>query len=414
MTPANGPHQQLGFGFDVSMPAVARPALGKRSTTADRDLATRPHTRLKLDSLRVYAPEWFGVMLNLSAKLGFRSAWFIDAFAGPGRFKDGVGTAPGSPVIACEAARDIAAEAKRKNRDFTPRLRFVEIDRRTRLQLADELKSFHGVVDYEIVAGDAMAKLPRLIVAAGSDPLLTFLDPDGFAPVTFDLVARLGARRAITELLLSVDAHGLRRAQAAKETGALTAFSGGTWWQELLDGRGLLDVNAYLAELRRRIRDAGFTDVGYRHLRFLATARNHRAIIQACGSPVGRHKWAAALDHSRDRYEVVADLFPDLDRHQVIDATIGAFRGLAGRRGLFWSDLTRQLDSVGVEPNESAMRQSLLQLRDLGLADFDRLGRNVEPVPRFTFKLAWPVRVGWDGDERRQETRAAPVPASVL
>lgn len=287
MTPANGPHQQLGFGFDVSTPAVARPGLGKRSTTADRDLATRPHTRLKLDSLRVYAPEWFGVMLNLSGKLGFRSAWFIDAFAGPGRFKDGAGTAPGSPVIACEAARDIAAEAKRKNRDFTPRLRFVEIDRRTRLQLADELKSFDGVVDYEIVAGDAIAKLPRLIDMAGSDPLLTFLDPDGFAPVTFELVARLGARRAITELLLSVDAHGLRRAQAAKETGALTAFSGGTWWQELLDGRGLLDVNAYLAELRRRIRDAGFTDVGYRHLRSLPRPATTARSSRHAGVPLG-------------------------------------------------------------------------------------------------------------------------------
>jgi len=75
----------------------------------------RPRCRSK--DLRVYALEWFGVMLNLSGKLGFRSAWFIDAFAGPGRFKDGVGTAPGSPVIACEPARDIAAEAKRKNRD---------------------------------------------------------------------------------------------------------------------------------------------------------------------------------------------------------------------------------------------------------------------------------------------------------
>lgn len=401
---------QLAFDFDV--PVVARPAVERRST-ADRDLARRPHTRLKLDSLRIYAPEWFGVMLNLSAKLGFTSAWFIDAFAGPGRFKDGAGTAPGSPVIACEAARDIAEEARRKHREFTPRLRFVEIDPRTRLQLADELKPFAGVVDYRIVAGDAMARLPMLINAAGADPLLTFLDPDGFAPITFEILARLGARQAITEILLSVDAHGLRRAHAAKETAALAAFSGGDWWKEQIDQRGLLDVNAYLAELRRRIRDVGFSDVGYRHLRFLAAARNHRAIIQACRSPVGRHKWAAALDRSRDRYEVIADLFPDLDRRQLIDTTIGAFRGLAGRYGLFWSDLTRQLDSSGVDPNEPAIRQALFQLRDLGLAEFDRFGRSVRPAPRFAFKPAWPARVSWDGEERRQEIRELSVPVGA-
>jgi three-Cys-motif partner protein len=349
-------------------------------------------------------------MSNQAPKVGYRDAWLIDAFAGPGRFKDGSGTAPGSPVIACEAARDARDEAHRKDRQFTPHLRFIEISREVRRRLAEQLRDFHGVVDYQIVPGDAMEKLPGIISGIkASDPLLLFLDPHGYAPVTFELIAGLGSRPGMTEVLLSVDALGLRRAQAAGETAALTAFSGGTWWEGLLDSAGLLDVNAYLGALRREILGTGFRNVGYRHLRFLSEAHNHRAIIQACGSPVARQKWAAALDRSSNRYEVEADLFPDLDRRQLIDVTIEAMRGFSGRGGLFWGDLVRELDSAGVEPNEGAIRQALYQLRESGLADFEYLGRTIQAPARFAFRSAWPSRVCWDGTDRSEATRGRAV-----
>ena len=251
-----------------------------------------------------------------------------------------------------------------------------------------------------------MEKLPGIISSINaSDPLLLFLDPNGYAPVTFKLIADLGSRPGMTEVLLSVDALGLRRAQAAGETAALTAFSGGTWWTELLDSNGLLDVNAYLGAFRRKIQGTGFRNVGYRHLRFLSDSHNHRAIIQACGSPVARQKWAAALDRSANRYEVEGDLFPDLDRRQLIDVTIGAMRGLAGHRGLFWGDLVRQLDSAGVDPNEGAIRQALYQLRESGLADFGYLGRTIQAPARFTFRSVWPSRVCWDGADRSEASQ---------
>lgn len=398
---------QLDLGLD-DRGGVLSPAHTTRRKLAanERDLSTRPQTRLKLDSLAAYLPQWFGVMSNQALKLGLPGAWIIDAFAGPGRFKDGSGTAAGSPVIACEAARQVRDEANRRGRQFTPHLRFIEISRAVRRQLIAELKQFDGVLDYEIVAGDAMEKLPGIISGINaSDPLLLFLDPDGFAPVTFELIKGLGSRTGMTEVLLSVDALGLRRAQAAGETAALTAFSGGTWWTELRDSNGLLDVNAYLGALRREILGTGFRNVGYRHLRFLSEAHNHRAIIQACGSPVARQKWAAALDRSATGYEVEGDLFPDLDRRQLIDLTLRAISGLSGRRGLFWGDIVRQLDSAGVEPNETAIRQALYQLRESGLAEFDYLGRTVQAPARFAFRGLWPSQVCWDGADRSEATQ---------
>jgi three-Cys-motif partner protein len=401
----NLPGDQLDLGFGVPRAAKSIPR-----APAERDLVSRPHTRLKLDSLRTYLPEWFGVMSNLVPKLGLHDAWFIDAFAGPGRYKDGAGSAAGSPAIACQAAQDVQDEAHRKGRVFTPHLRFIEISRDVRRQLATELKAFDGVVDYEIIPGDAMVKLPWLLSGIHpSDPLLLFLDPNGFAPVTFALLASLGSRPGMTEVLLSVDALRLRRAHAASETAALTAFSGGTWWTGLVDARGLLDVNAYLGEMRRKILGTGFHQVGYRHLRFLSQAHNHRAIIQACGSPVARQKWAAALDRSAASYVVIADLSPDLDRRQLVDATLAALRGLAGQRGLYWNDLVRQLDSGGVEPNEPAIRKALCMLREIGLADFDRPGRDIRPRPRFAFRAAWPTRVSWDRVARTYASSRRPV-----
>jgi hypothetical protein len=81
--------EQLSFEFDdTDVSAVALKHVAKRKPPAgERDLSTRPHTRLKLDSLAAYLPQWFGIASHKSD-----ATWYIDAFAGAGHYPDGLGT----------------------------------------------------------------------------------------------------------------------------------------------------------------------------------------------------------------------------------------------------------------------------------------------------------------------------------
>jgi three-Cys-motif partner protein len=145
---------------------------------------------------------------------------YVDAFAGAGHYPDGLGISKGSPVIACESALN----ARTARPQWRPHLRFIERSPETADELRQELTRFDGALDYDVVQGDAAKELPGLIAATCGVPTLVFVDPDGFAPVTFDLLKSLAGRVTMTEILLSVDAQGIMRAHARGETAALTVL----------------------------------------------------------------------------------------------------------------------------------------------------------------------------------------------
>ena len=60
----------------------------------DRD----PHTEAKHDLLKVYLDAWFPIMASRWSSTGI---CYVDAFAGPGEYRDG---SVGSPIIALDAA----------------------------------------------------------------------------------------------------------------------------------------------------------------------------------------------------------------------------------------------------------------------------------------------------------------------
>jgi three-Cys-motif partner protein len=399
---STGPNLGDQTNFGLAEPRVVgtaeiRPRSGrKKQRASERELSKRPQTRLKLDSLVAYLPQWFGIASNKST-----DAHYIDAFAGAGHYPDGAATAKGSPVIACEAAIDAVEAQKLRGQTWRPHLRFVERSNKTTEELRTELARFDGLLDYKVIEDDAAKVLPGLIAETVGYPTLVFMDPDGFAPVTFDLLKSLAGRRKMTEILLSVDAQGLMRAHARGETVALTAFSGGEWWSGSLGIDGLLDLHSYFRSLCERLgSDALFPYASVQHLEFLSN-HAHRAIIQCCMSAEGPKRWNAAMRRSRAEMRVVDAFFPDLDEHDLVNEIIDRLRSHAGHGRFTFRNIINALPDVAW--TEAAVHQGLLFLRDCGLASWSsRLGRASVPPPRFRFESGWPTGLVWDGQTRSE------------
>jgi hypothetical protein len=289
---------------------------------------------------------------------------------------------------------------------WRPHLRFIERSRVTARELRTELARFEGAIDYRVIQGDAAKKLGGLITETLGSPTLLFVDPDGYRPVTFDLLRSLVGRRTMTEILLSVDAQGIMRAHARGETAALTAFSGGAWWLDTVGPEGLIDLRRYFRGLTSRLGGTGalFPFANVQHLEFLSN-HAHRAIIQCCMSAEGPKRWIAAMKRSRAAAQVVEAFFPQIDEVGLVDAIIDRLSAFGGRSGLYFRDCINA--SADLAWNEESLHQALLFLREHELVEWSsRLGRNASPAPRFTFAKDWPGALAWDGQSRSEPTTA--------
>lgn len=112
----------------------------------------------------------FGVMTSLQNQA--RRAWFIDAYAGAGKYESGDA---GSPLIALQAAR--ALQSIKDPRDL--RCIFIEQDQKNFAELTRVVIATNQVPPPTLIEGPADGKLPEAVAQVGTDPLLTFLDPFG-------------------------------------------------------------------------------------------------------------------------------------------------------------------------------------------------------------------------------------------
>lgn len=391
---------QIGFDFDV--PVGAGPKRGRvAKPMSELDLSERPQTRLKLLSLGEYLPVWFAKISNLGDE-----AYYLDFFAGPGAYVDGVASAKGSPILACEAAAGVVEMQARRGRTWTPQLRFVEPDAATRATLAAELARFDGIVDYRIVAKTAEAALAELVAESAGSPTLAFFDPFGY-DIDFEMVTAF-SRDGINEVLVSFDAQAIRRNVAAGQPDGVTAFSGGEWWKFLVAGDDL-DLDAYLRGLCGQLR-RHFPYAGVQQFRFL-DRHALRAVAQCCGSIVGRKALMGAIQKSRDAMQVaVDDFFPEIDRQALVDEIIERFRPLGGA-GATFKQLAERLDDLAWD--QEAVDQALAFLAESGHASWsDRRAMAGHSYRLFSFR-PWPAGLAWDGVTRVAPGRPARTPVTT-
>jgi three-Cys-motif partner protein len=384
---------QIGFDFDV--PVVATSKRGRHDkVTSDIDLTERPQTRLKLLSLGAYLPVWFAKISNLGT-----DAYYLDLFAGPGVYQDGIGSAKGSPVIACEAAAAVAAMQANRGRTWRAHLRFVEPHEETRKTLAAELARFDGIVDYRILAQTAETSLTELLEESVGAPTLAFIDPFGY-DIDHEMITAF-ARPGINEVLVSFDAHAIKRNIAAGQTVGITAFSGGDWWKALVRD-GDIDLDAYLHQLCARLR-ARFAYAGVQQFEFL-DRHAHRAVAQCCGSIVGRKAWISAVKKSRNVMQITGDFFPEIDRCALVDEILDRLRGLAGQSVIFRQMVARLEDLAW---DQDGVDQGLAFLHENGLVTWvDRTSAEGRPYRLYSFSESWPAALHWDGATRAVAPRA--------
>jgi three-Cys-motif partner protein len=175
------------------------------------------HTLLKHAILNAYTKQWAAKLAQFTK--ADKPLWFVDAFAGAGRDKQG---RPGSPLIVGAVARELPTTALGVPSGQTARLDVVAFEtskaRFRRLQAA--IREMFGDADYIHLRNDTLAnRADRLLNVIGAAPMLTFLDPYGLQGINCTLFPRLlkGPRNEVLALVSDEGAlrlYGLSRTRA--------------------------------------------------------------------------------------------------------------------------------------------------------------------------------------------------------
>lgn len=152
-------------------------------------------------------------MVPWSSKLGYKARtrgggriWYVDGFAGPGKYKDG---ADGSPIIGARRALTIL----RENRGYTLGCINVEIKRNWYEALEEGTEAYKrdGVPIYNL-RGDFSELIPDISRIIGEDdPSLLFVDPFGISPLKLKKLRPLLGRPGETDLVLTFNTRSLDR-----------------------------------------------------------------------------------------------------------------------------------------------------------------------------------------------------------
>ncbi len=192
----------------------------------------KPWSRLKNRILGSYMPPYLAKV----AKLGKRIL-IVDAFAGPGRFKDGTA---GSPLIIAKAAERFAP-GKYDAYFFN--------NRESHHKLLASILERQGISAAKPVFGDAIEQLTHLIERLRDETLFLYFDPYGLN-CEFDLLRPLLERHKSfsTEILINlhmpishrlgsrhrVQRDGIEDSQIKSYHEKLTRVYGGDFWRDIL------------------------------------------------------------------------------------------------------------------------------------------------------------------------------------
>jgi three-Cys-motif partner protein len=211
----------------------------------------KPHTQAKIEIIRQYLVRWFQILGR--SGLGSRLV-YIDGFAGPGKYKDGL---QGSPIAALEAAKaailqaGAALKAKEfcflfveKEPEFAEHLRSLITEQQWPPEIKWEVQQ--GTFDEQVGSVLEDLKTQRQSLA----PTFAFIDPFGATGLPFRIVAEILSYPSC-EVLLNLDSDGIGRlvtAQALeKNQSHLDEIFGDKSWQSELN------PNLPMAQLSARV-----------------------------------------------------------------------------------------------------------------------------------------------------------------
>jgi three-Cys-motif partner protein len=328
---------------------------------------SEPRTLIKHQIYRHYLQCWMGKICRR-----FPVSAVVDAFAGPGQYKDGP---DGSPVVVAKTFLEHSARATFKE------LNLVCLEKRPDRQehLAGRMAQLPRMPKLKVrvleptQAQDSFAVLSTAARSGGTAevPVLWILDPFNLAGAPFDLV-RACLQRPRDEALITWFADEIYRfcGDPAKAA-ALDRHFGGSHWRVALDTTGegprkraLLDAYRKLLEELPDIRTAAFSiSVKNETARYSLVYATHSDYGLECFNPV---RWkldpmqGAAANERRGLDQ--GDLFADAP---VVSKLRDYLETRAGQAASF-PELTREASRLGFLPKH--LRQALDDMAAEGLA----------------------------------------------
>ena len=156
----------------------------------------RDHSEIKLRILRRFLAPWAAKVGTL-ARRGNRVIWYVDGFAGRGKYDDG---SDGSPLLGLQEAKRL----RDADRDYTLASYFVEtnplnwtaLERLISPFRADGLKIRNERGEFSNLVGD-------INQATAGSPILLFVDPFGLKPLVYSQFRQILGRRSPIDLILT-------------------------------------------------------------------------------------------------------------------------------------------------------------------------------------------------------------------
>ena len=174
------------------------------------DIKNRQQTQIKLDILRKYLKAWAIIIGS-----HFPSAYFIDCFAGRGKYHFGErkDCISGSPIIGIETSLEVRKIKQKKDLKFD--LNIIAID--SEKDNLESLKKFTKEADpnsetkIEIFESEFGVVIPEVLKKISGAPAYFFIDPYGIKGVTKESIDLIVNRTGSTEIFLNYMQMGVLR-----------------------------------------------------------------------------------------------------------------------------------------------------------------------------------------------------------
>src|SRR5579863_696602 len=170
-----------------------------------------PHTIAKIEMLRSYLSAWLSI---IGARFAGQALWYIDGFAGPGKYTN---YPDGSPIAALKTAESTIEKIGSRWKAGAIHCVFIEEDGERFQHLQQRLAAipehlrihrhpYHGT----FVDGVEALRRDPVNPFSARQPLFAFVDPFGPEGLSFATVKELLARPTC-EVLVNLDSDGISR-----------------------------------------------------------------------------------------------------------------------------------------------------------------------------------------------------------
>lgn len=340
-----------------------------------KDLFEKKETQTvsKHNILENYLKPWIQI---LSSQRWVRKLYYVDAFAGPGKFITGEA---GSPVIGARLLRE----------NCKPKINYccicIEKDEKRARELANELREFQDKVDIKIYHGEFDDRINEIIKEIGKHPVFFFIDPEGFSGMNFLSIKKI-LELPHKEVLVNFQYNAIQRWMKAKkvEKTMLDLFGTDEYMEIVKKGLQRIEKERSLIELyKSQLRLEGYY-VWYFRNKFRRKNRTFYYLVYATKKLVGFKIMKDIIFKEQSRRYFEPNLFEEVEFAEFQKRLLEKYKG----RRVFYKEVliyvlqeTNYLekDLKSVIKNTEIKKESNLRDRDNPWLIFSSSYKTINP-----------------------------------